>query len=343
MHRCSYAFLHPVLPGADPDLYHAPRFWRFTHSLSWKSTHSFQSLTTLPLWLLSVPTLLLLKPIIALQAGVYNRCVVLMRVPQWRIAAHVAGRLAVAASLYVWPWFVFSSWACNTAVPSAAAAAAGGDLSGAAGSFDASSGSSVASPLSLSSVITAASSALLPLLTDVSQCGADGSGSWLKATVFAVVPMAVYSLWFMACSQVNHHTDDNHSHTPAVASSSAAVGGGSSDSASGSGSGNWYRHQVLTSHTVAPSSGLAFWLSGGLSLQIEHHLLPCVNHVHLRALQPAIEAAAALHGVHYTRSNTIPEAFRKLWAHLRGMGARPAHAQQQRKHSRGVEASSKLQ
>jgi fatty acid desaturase len=74
---------------------------------------------------------------------------------------------------------------------------------------------------------------------------------------------------------------------------------------------------------VAPASPLAFWLSGGLNLQIEHHLLPTVNHAHLRTLQPLVEAAARRHGLPYCRSDSIPEAFGKLWRHLRVMGRRP--------------------
>jgi linoleoyl-CoA desaturase len=79
----------------------------------------------------------------------------------------------------------------------------------------------------------------------------------------------------------------------------------------------------MTSHTVAPTSSLAFWLSGGLNLQIEHHLFVTVCHSHLRALQPLIEAAARRHGVAYCKSDSIPEAFAKLWRHLRVMGQGP--------------------
>ena len=83
---------------------------------------------------------------------------------------------------------------------------------------------------------------------------------------------------------------------------------------------NWYRHQCATSQTIAPGSELAFWLSGGLNLQCEHHLLPTVNHWHLRALQPGVEALARQHGVPYPRSASIGEAFAKLWSHLAVMG-----------------------
>ena len=67
-------------------------------------------------------------------------------------------------------------------------------------------------------------------------------------------------------------------------------------------------------------------MSGGLNLQIEHHLLPGVNHCHLRALQPLVAACAARHGVPYLRSRTIAEAFVRLWAHLAAMGVQPVAA-----------------
>lgn len=167
------------VPGKDPDMYHAPKFWRFSEEQRWAPTHAFQSWTTLPLWAMSVPTLLLLKPLVALHAEVYNKAVPLMAVPVWRVLMHLVGRAFVFASLYVWPWYVFP-------------------------------------------------------------------GQFWKALIFSIVPIGVYSLWFMACSQVNHHTEET----------------------SGAWHSNWYRHQVMTSHNVAPGSEVAFWLSGGLNLQV---------------------------------------------------------------------------
>ena len=53
------------------------------------------------------------------------------------------------------------------------------------------------------------------------------------------------------------------------------------------------------------------------------------THTHTSArpcLQPLVEAAARRHGVPYCRSNTIADAFVKLWQHLAEMGAKPAKA-----------------
>jgi fatty acid desaturase len=215
------------IPAKDPDLYHAPKFWRFQSSLRFTSLHRYQEYTTIILWIFSVPTLLLLKPLGTLASGLYNRAVVLQKVSLFRRILHVLGRILVASSLYAWPWFM-TEW------------------------------------------------------------------SFFKQFCFAFVPISVYSLWFMGWSQVNHHTDEtSESFHP-----------------------NWYRHQVMTSHTIAPQSAVAFWLSGGLNLQIEHHLFPFINQEHLIPLQPLIEAAARKHNVPYTKSNTVIEAFVKLWNHL---------------------------
>jgi fatty acid desaturase len=224
------------IPGRDPDLYHAPGLWRFSKDLRVRAAHGWQAYTTPLLWLLSVPTLLLLKPLIALRTGVYNRVVALRALPPWRAALHICGRAAVFCSLYVWPFFAFP-------------------------------------------------------------------GDRVKALAFAVAPIAVYSGWFMAASQPNHHSEDCRGEEGV---SGCRV--------------NWYRHQCATSQTIAPGSEVAFWLSGGLNLQCEHHLLPTVNHWHLRALQPEVEALARAHGVPYPRSATIGEAFVKLWSYLRVMG-----------------------
>ena len=237
------------IPGRDPDLYHAPSMWRFSTDIRVRPAHGYQACSTPLLWLISVPTLLMLKPLVALRTGVYNRVVVLQKMSAWRIAMHLAGRVGVFASLYVWPFFAFP-------------------------------------------------------------------GNYSKAFAFAIVPIAVYSAWFMASSQPNHHSEDCRGDER---SGTCDVGGKEASDAAPRRV-NWYRHQCSTSQTVAPGSEVAFWLSGGLNLQCEHHLFPTVNHWHLRSLQPHVEAIAKRHGVPYPRSATIGEAFSKLWAYLRIMG-----------------------
>ena len=119
---------------------------------------------------------------------------------------------------------------------------------------------------------------------------------------FATVPYLVFSTLFMLFSQINHHSSEtSEAHDR-----------------------NWYRHQVMTSQDVAPDSFLAFVVSGGLNLQIEHHLFPTVNHWHLRALQPRVQALCAKHGVPYARSESFAEAVGKIWSHMSGLKANPS-------------------
>ena len=119
---------------------------------------------------------------------------------------------------------------------------------------------------------------------------------------FSLVPYPVFSLWFMLCSQINHHSPETSEAHDA----------------------NWYRHQVVTSQDVAPSSFVAFLVSGGLNLQIEHHLFPAVNHWHLRALQPKVQALCKRHGLHYPISQSFAEAVAKIWSHMAELSRKDA-------------------
>lgn len=118
-----------------------------------------------------------------------------------------------------------------------------------------------------------------------------------QALIWCFVPMFVHSLCFMASTQLNHLTP---------------VNAFSSDS-------NYYKHQVVTSHSFGPESKLLFFFTGGLNLQIEHHLFPTVNHCHLPALHYIIKTACANHNVPYHRSEGFNEAIGKYVDHLRFM------------------------
>jgi fatty acid desaturase len=121
--------------------------------------------------------------------------------------------------------------------------------------------------------------------------------SWLKAIVWSVIPMMIFSACFTFCSQLNHITQEN-------------VEKFSSD---------WYEHQIITSHTFAPDSLFWFIVTGGLNLQSEHHVFPGVNQWHLRKLQPVVEQCCKDHGVPYHKSDTAWIAFKKHISHLSNM------------------------
>jgi hypothetical protein len=90
------------IPGKDPDLYHAPSLWRFSQDVRWRASHAWQQWSTLFLWALSVPTLLLLKPIMLLKTGAMNRVVPIMHLSTARVLGHLLGRLGECEA--------FSSW-----------------------------------------------------------------------------------------------------------------------------------------------------------------------------------------------------------------------------------------
>ncbi|KAJ3238765.1 hypothetical protein HDU78_003328 [Chytriomyces hyalinus] len=114
---------------------------------------------------------------------------------------------------------------------------------------------------------------------------------------FSVVPHAVYSTLFMINSQVNHQSE---------ATKSAR-------------SRDWFVHQVITAQNFGDSSvgGLAWWfhyiMSGGLCLQMEHHLFPTVNHCHLPAVAKIVKQVCYEHGVPYTRADGYGQALAEYY------------------------------
>ena len=224
------------LSEQDPDLYHADYAWRFQHTELWRPAHQFAWASTPFIWPSATAFLMFVEPIVGIVRGSFNG-VVRMKLPLWRIALHITGRVLVFASLYGWQW-----WA----------------------------------------------------LRDT---------PW-KAAAFTVLPNVVFSLWFMLWSQVNHHAGE----------------------LSNSRDARWYRHQMMTSHTIAAHSPLTFLFSGGLNVQAAHHLFPTVNHIHLVALTPLFEAAARKHGVPFLHSASTWEAVVRLWRHYIEMGHKPSDA-----------------
>lgn len=120
-------------------------------------------------------------------------------------------------------------------------------------------------------------------------------GMTWKGLAFAVFPYLVYSCHFMVCSQINHFTPESDDQV----------------------SKNFYIQQVLTGHNVAPESYLLYLYTGGLNMQIEHHLFPSVNHCHLRKLAPYVRALCAKHNIHYNVSPGMFTAVQRYVDHLR--------------------------
>jgi len=74
---------------------------------------------------------------------------------------------------------------------------------------------------------------------------------------------------------------------------------------------DWGVHQVLTSHNFGVNSYFALHMSGGLNMQIEHHLLPSVHFSHLPEIAPIVRKTCEEFGLPYHTSDNFFEAVYK--------------------------------
>jgi len=223
---------YPNVGHKDPDIAHAPGFIRVHDSIDWKPAHSFQVYSNAVIWTLGATLYMTVVPFKTLWKGSFNRSV-FIGISKTRLIQHIFGRIIIACSLWVWPWFVFPAW---------------------------------------------------------------------QALIWCSIPMFVHSLCFMASTQFNHLTPQNAKALDK----------------------NYYKHQVVTSHSFSPYSRFMFYLTGGLNLQIEHHLFPTVNHCHLAKLHFIVKTTCAKHGVPYHESEGFGEAIQKYMQHLGDMSVMPS-------------------
>ena len=80
---------------------------------------------------------------------------------------------------------------------------------------------------------------------------------------------------------------------------------------------DWGTHQVLTSHNYSVTSAAALFFSGGLNMQIEHHLFPSVHYSRYHVLSPLVRAACVEFGLPYHCSKSFFEAVTKHYRVLR--------------------------
>jgi len=80
---------------------------------------------------------------------------------------------------------------------------------------------------------------------------------------------------------------------------------------------DWGLHQVLTSHNYSVKS--AFWLhcSGGLNMQLEHHLFPSLHYAHYHEVAKIVKEACAEYGLPYNTSAHLYEALVKHYRVLK--------------------------
>jgi delta11-fatty-acid desaturase len=123
-------------------------------------------------------------------------------------------------------------------------------------------------------------------------------GYSLKGMVFMIVPEFIYTTCFTLCSQVNHLVPE----------------------ASNQFNANFFIHQIITGHNVNTSGYWTTLFTGGLNMQVEHHLFPSVNHCHLHKLVPHVRALCVKHNIHYPESSSLYEGLSKHVSHLYAMG-----------------------
>ena len=124
---------------------------------------------------------------------------------------------------------------------------------------------------------------------------------WWKAAIWTVFPIVLFSWCFMINSQINHLTADTaHASDP-----------------------RFFRHQIVTAQDFGTSSWWCYFFSGGLNMQIEHHMFPCINHCHLPALQVKVRALCRKHGVKCSEVDGYRSVFATHVAHTSTMGVRP--------------------
>ncbi len=88
----------------------------------------------------------------------------------------------------------------------------------------------------------------------------------------------------------------------------------------------WMVHQLQTTANFASRSWFWTFVLGGLTNQLEHHLLPKVPHTGYRALAPVIRQVCEEQNLPYHEHSSLFSALLSLYRFLRVMGRRPIQA-----------------
>jgi len=79
-------------------------------------------------------------------------------------------------------------------------------------------------------------------------------------------------------------------------------------------------HQLATTCNFSPNSKVLYWLVGGLTNQIEHHLFPNISHIHYKKLAPIVEQTSKEFGLPYHNNGNFPSAIAKHFKMLYLLG-----------------------
>lgn len=80
----------------------------------------------------------------------------------------------------------------------------------------------------------------------------------------------------------------------------------------------WYKLQAETSSSYGGE--LAGFLTGGLNMQIEHHLFPRISSMHYPSLRPAVQECCKRHGVKYNYFPTLASNMASMLKYMQKVG-----------------------
>lgn len=144
--------------------------------------------------------------------------------------------------------------------------------------------------------------------------------STLIASIASLLPMATSGILFALCSQVGHVTELctlAKDKTATIGTSTTSSTGTTNKDSSSSNTiqkdpkvntiitkDSWAVGQIESTNDFCPQSSLWHVLANGLTLQVEHHLFPGLNHCHLMKIQPIVEQTCLEYGVQYKKYNS---------------------------------------
>jgi fatty acid desaturase (delta-4 desaturase) len=81
---------------------------------------------------------------------------------------------------------------------------------------------------------------------------------------------------------------------------------------------DWGVQQIVTSANWGGAVGNFF--TGGLNLQVEHHLFPAISFMHYPGISKIVAEEAAKRGVPYSRYATLPEILARFVKYMADVG-----------------------
>ncbi len=83
---------------------------------------------------------------------------------------------------------------------------------------------------------------------------------------------------------------------------------------------DWYEHQIATAINYAPESWPVLFLTGGVNLQIEHHLFPSVSFLELPRLRLIVKQTALEYQIPYHECSSFSQALSEHFKFLKLLG-----------------------